>query len=161
MISRHQHIQTSSENHFKVMSRIWSWLMVTLLVVICFAPLATQAQNNVGIGTDTIPPSAILQVADSTRGILIPRVNDTTEINNYVNTLFPNPGITDGLMVYSVSDHKFYYYNGILSRWVASNNIIGPIGPTGPTGLIGPTGNTGVSTDWRTDFIDDPVFSAW
>ena len=114
------------------------------------------AQNNVGIGTDSIHVSALLQIKDTTKGLLIPRT-DTNSVNAYVNSLFPNPGITDGLIIYDETDNNYFYYDGNLSMWVAMNRLKGPIGDVGPEGPKGPTGFGGRSTNWRDSAFADPV----
>lgn len=70
------------------------------------------AQNNVGIGTLTPSPSAILELAAAEKGFLLPRT-DTTTMNNSGNTL------TDGLLIYQITDKTFYYYDISFPKWRA------------------------------------------
>jgi YVTN family beta-propeller protein len=64
-----------------------------------------QAQS-VGIGTMTPDPSAKLEVASDTSGVLVPRM-----------TAAQRDAITDpatGLLVYVTTDNTFYYYDGTM-----------------------------------------------
>jgi hypothetical protein len=66
--------------------------------------------QNVGIGTNTPNASAALDISDTTRGILIPRV--TLNQRNAIQ----NP--TEGLMVYQKDGVKgYYFYTG--TQWQA------------------------------------------
>lgn len=67
--------------------------------------------QSVGIGTNNPHSSSILEVNSSNKGILLPRVADTSSI--------PNPA--KGLTIYSTTSNKIWMYNG--SRWqqVVSN----------------------------------------
>jgi hypothetical protein len=131
-----------------------------MAIVFCLGFIAGEikviAQNNVGIGTDTIHPSAILQIEDSTKGLLIPRT-DTASVNAYVNSLFPNPGVADGLIIYDPAIRKYFYFDGTLNKWVQLNRLQGVVGVTGITGPIGPTGLNGRSTNWRDSSYAMPV----
>jgi hypothetical protein len=61
--------------------------------------------QNIGIGTNTPHPSAALEIADSSKGILIPRM--TMAQRNAIQ----NPA--EGLMVYQVDSIKgFWYWDG-------------------------------------------------
>jgi hypothetical protein len=63
--------------------------------------LASLGQN-VGIGTDSPHPSAALEITDSSRGILIPRM--TMAQRNAIQ----NPA--EGLMIYQTDSTKGYWY---------------------------------------------------
>ena len=127
-----------------------------ILILLSIAGNRAYSQNNVGIGTDTIHASALLQIEDSAQGMLVPRT-DTNAVNAYVNSLFPNPGIADGLMIYDPSASTYFYYDGNLSRWVQINRLKGPKGATGITGPTGPKGFPGRSTHWRDSAFAEPV----
>ena len=116
--------------------------------MVLFFAFALKAQNNVGIGTTTPHPSAILEVTDSSRGVLIPRT-DTMGVLEYVNTLNPNPGIADGLMIFDTNLNTYLYYNELDGAWKNLLNLVGPRGYRGATGPTGPRGDTGVVNDWR------------
>lgn len=68
-----------------------------------------QAQN-VGIGTNTPNNSAILELSTTNKGLLLPRVADTSSVAAPVR----------GLQVYSLASNKLWYYDG--SRWQNSGN---------------------------------------
>lgn len=87
--------------------------------------------NNVGIGTVTPAPSALLDLTANDRGFLAPRVADTN--------LITSPAT--GLLIYLTTNNKFYYFNGTF--WQALSIGIGINGTMGATGLIGTTGITG------------------
>lgn len=65
----------------------------------------TLAQDNVGIGTVTPDPSALLEIQALDKGLLIPRT-DTLAITNPAT----------GLLIYTVTDSSFWYYDGIFWR---------------------------------------------
>ncbi len=85
------------------------------------------AQNNVGIGTLSPDPSAILELNTNDKGILIPRVTTVQR------TSIANPAT--GLLVYDTDTADFWYFDGTV--WVRA---IGPQGPAGPQGLPGVNG---------------------
>jgi hypothetical protein len=70
------------------------------LVVVHFQ--VKSQNNNVGIGTNTPAQSAILELSSTNQGLRLTRVPNTSAIANPVN----------GLLVFSESDLKLYYYNG-------------------------------------------------
>jgi len=120
--------------------------------------VTTIAQNNVGIGTVTPDPSAILDLSTSNKGFLAPRLTASQRLT------IANP--TDGLLVYDKDSLCFFYYKippaPGLPTWISmcnlssstpgptgptgANGTPGTIGPTGPTGAVGITGATGVGT---------------
>ena len=76
-----------------------SLITAILLITTC----GIQAQN-VGIGTNTPDPSARLDIASDTSGMLIPRMTDTQR------DAIANP--TTGLLVFVTTDSAFYYFEG-------------------------------------------------
>lgn len=129
-------------------------LIILLLIGSFTLPVKVKAQQNVGIGISNPHPSAILHLADTLgKGALIPRT-DTNAVLAYVNSLTPNPGIANGLLIYQKSDKVFYYYDGDASKWVPLSGVVGPTGSTGPTGPTGPRGTLG-----RAGIIRDTNFS--
>lgn len=66
--------------------------------------------GNVGIGADPPVASAILELQSTNKGFLPPRM--TTEQRN--NILSP----ADGLMVFDISLHQYFYYDSNTSVWV-------------------------------------------
>lgn len=76
-----------------------------------FNQIILNAQNNVGIGTNTPDANAILELSSNNKGILIPRL--TT-----VQRLAINPSLSiiqTGLLVFDTNDNAFYFWNG--SSW--------------------------------------------
>ena len=84
-----------------------TFIAIRLLVVFSLTFLLGEqnlsAQNNVGIGTLTPDPSALLDLADDNKGILIPRIADTNNVS------LP----ATGLLVYLIPANNFFYFNGI------------------------------------------------
>jgi hypothetical protein len=114
------------------------------------------AQNNVGIGTKKPDLTAILEISDTGRGLLLPRT-DTASIQAYVNSLSPNPGIQHGLTIFETNMRTIYVYNGIKQKWQPISSLKGPKGITGPTGPTGPRGERGIATQWRDSAILPPI----
>jgi len=101
-------------------------LLIALSAILFFnSPTTLLAQDNVGIGTITPDPSALLEIQALDKGLLIPRT-DTLSITNPAT----------GLLIYTPTDSSFWYYDGILWR-----RGIGPEGAPGPLipGLQGQT----------------------
>jgi len=113
-------------------------------------------QNNVGIGTKDPHLTSILEISDTNRGFLLPRT-DTMAIENYVNSLVPNPGITHGLTIFETNMRTIYIYNGLIQKWQAISSLKGPKGPTGITGPTGPRGDRGIATQWRDSALLPPI----
>ncbi|MEQ1733669.1 MAG: hypothetical protein ABL940_08350 [Bacteroidia bacterium] len=85
---------------------------VTTLVLLSLWLLSraeVHAQNNVGIGTTTPNPKAILDLQANDKGLLVPRMN-TAQMNAIVAP--PN-----GLLIYNTNDNCFSYYNTTTSAW--------------------------------------------
>jgi hypothetical protein len=102
-----------------------------LLLFLLVLPHAfVSAQDNMGIGTLTPHPSAILEVSSTTKGVLLPRL--TSSQRNAV--VAP----AQGLFVFDITTESFWYFDG--AQWIEA---IGPLGPAGPQGPDGPTGPTG------------------
>lgn len=101
-------------------------------VVLLFS-FSLFSQNNVGIGTLTPHPSALIELQSGSKGLLIPR-NDTVSIISPAT----------GLLIYQSTDSLFYYFDGISWKPLAAGiGTIGPTGATGATGVNGATGSTG------------------
>lgn len=116
-------------------------LTVFLLLVSC----AAFAQDNMGIGTLTPDPSAILEVKSTDKGVLLPRL--TSAQKNGI----PSPA--QGLFVFDTDTESFWYYDG--TQWVEA---LGPIGPTGPQGPQGPQGIQGPTGPAGADsFVPGPT----
>jgi hypothetical protein len=98
---------------------------IAAILLILIAPILSKAQS-VGINVQPAA-SAALDVASSSKGILIPRMN--TAARNSIS------GPQKGLMVFDSSLNNFYFYDG--SAW----NPVG--GSGGGTTLPSQTGNGG------------------
>jgi hypothetical protein len=120
-------------------------LQVFLMLLLTIPALA---QDNVGIGTAQPHPSAILEITDSSRGVLIPRTT-TDAIDAYINSLTPSPGVADGLLVFDTNLTTYMFYDAVQAQWKSLVTLVGPTGMTGPIGPTGPTGSTGLGNDWR------------
>jgi len=116
-------------------------LLITSCLLCSFYGYSQQSVsiNNSGAPADS---SAILDVSNTSKGLLIPRVS-LTSINDI--TTIPSPAIS--LLVYNTNAAMsgggvgFWYFNG--SIWVQVLGTQGPAGPTGAQGLQGIQGPTG------------------
>lgn len=104
-------------------------------------PNSVYAQDNVGIGTITPDPSALVEIQALDKGLLIPRT-DTLSIVDPAT----------GLLIYTVTDSSFWYFDGIFWR-----QGIGPQGEDGP--LI--PGLHGQTMRYDTVFFDDWVANSF
>ena len=112
--------------------------LIALLSIFCFVGFTSvYAQDNVGIGTITPDPSALLEIQALDKGLLIPRT-DTLSIVNPAT----------GLLIYTVTDSSFWYFDGIFWRQ--------GIGPEGDDALLTP-GLHGQTLRYDTVFFDDWV----
>ncbi len=96
--------------------------------------ITANAQNNVGIGTNTPDPSAALEVQSINQGVLIPRMN-TVGMNAIAA---PAPS----LIIYNTDSNCYCFYNGSTLAWQSLCHSL-TAGPAGPTGVAGATGATG------------------
>ncbi|MCO5280647.1 MAG: hypothetical protein M9931_06270 [Chitinophagales bacterium] len=121
---------------------------------LCIFSFLSHAQNNIGIGTSTPNPTAVLDVNANDKGVLIPRL--TTAQRNSIATP------ATGLLVFDTDLNCFFFHDG--TTWASLcaaqvgptgatgntgaagvNGIAGAQGTTGATGDTGPTGATGVA----------------
>lgn len=98
--------------------------------------------QNVGIGTITPSPSALLDIdASSTnnKGILIPRMTAVQRL------AIPSPA--NSLLVFDTDSACFFYWNSISVNWksLCNTGTAGATGATGTTGGIGSTGSAGTT----------------
>lgn len=85
-----------------------------LVAALFFTIKFTYAQNeNVGIGTLTPHPSAVLELAADDKGLLVPSLSTLQRIG------IQNP--EDGLLVYDQDLHQFWYYNEDISDWMQAS----------------------------------------
>jgi hypothetical protein len=120
-------------------STISGLLFATLLLMPWIGAVAQT--DNVGIGTSTPHPNAILDVSSDSKGFLAPRLNT-------LQRLLMSPLATaQGLLVYDTDLDEFCYWDG--AQWIcfptAGQGGFGPTGPTGPTGNNGAPGVAGAN----------------
>ncbi len=65
--------------------------------------------SQVGIGTTSLNNNTIFEVESNSKGVLLPRLNDSQR-NNIVTP-------PEGLFIYNKENHRFEYYNGM--EWMA------------------------------------------
>lgn len=114
---------------------------ILLCFFFCFSVLFLNAQDNVGIGTNTPDPSSKLDVTAIDKGFLTPRVTTAQRL------AITSPA--NGLLVFDTSLDCFYFYSTITSSWI-SLCTAGTTGPTGATGSAGATGPTGIGATGAT-----------
>lgn len=105
--------------------------LFTAIILLFSAVVSYAQQPNMGVGTLTPDPSALLELQANNMGLLVPRMT-TTEKQGIANP-------ATGLLVYDLDTQSFWYFDGVV--WVEA---IGPQGPAGPQGPTGPSGTIGV-----------------
>ena len=80
--------------------------LIFLLFTCCYV---TNAQSNVGIGTNTPHANAALEIKSNGKGLLMPR------LNNSVRKSMTN--VPKGMIVFDSAYNSFYYHDG--SKWLA------------------------------------------
>ena len=108
-----------------------------LCLCLLFAVMFSNAQNNVGIGTNAPNSSSILDLSATDKGFLVPRVTQTQRQS------IASPAT--GLLVFDITVNCFYYYDG--AAWLSLCNQPGIQGATGNTGAQGIQGTTGAIGD--------------
>lgn len=123
------------------MKRIFTPFVVICVVLLSIgnSDVVAQPTNNVGIGTLTPNPKAILELSSDSLGFLPPRLNTLQRIGIL-------PGANDyGMFVYDTNLDEFYYWDG--TQWLpigsGTGGATGPTGPSGTNGTPGATGPTG------------------
>lgn len=111
--------------------------------------LAFAIQAQVGIGTDTPDPSAILEIVAEDKGVLIPRV----ELNDLGHQLNTNPN-AEGLLIYNLTSDSnedlepgFFYWH---------DNNWRPLGGGDSGGLTPGNNNTVLITDYNGSVVWAP-----
>jgi len=121
---------------------IFKSFLYTLLLTLV-SVYSVNSQNNVGIGTSTPHPSAIVHLGDDQgKGLKIP-YTDTNAVIAYANSFTPPHPIANGLLIFQKGAETFFYYDAPKNKWIPLSGITGPTGirgVTGPTGITGPTG---------------------
>ncbi|MBI5218727.1 MAG: hypothetical protein HY958_07350 [Bacteroidia bacterium] len=92
-------------------------IIISLIAVLCFLWQGSKAQQGVKIGAGSENPhsSAMLEVESANKGLLIPRMAD--------HTVIQSPA--EGLMVYNITDHRFWYYSGAQWQPVSAGSLAG------------------------------------
>ncbi|MGB0367814.1 MAG: hypothetical protein ACPGD8_00305 [Flavobacteriales bacterium] len=116
-------------------------IIAVFAVIFSLGFTSVYAQDNVGIGTITPDPSALLEIQALDKGLLIPRT-DTLSIVDPAT----------GLLIYTVTDSSFWYFDGIFWRQ--------GIGPEGDDALLTP-GLHGQTLRYDTVFFDDWVANSF
>jgi hypothetical protein len=86
-----------------------------IFCIVCltvFSQLNVNAQQNVGIGTLTPNPKAILEMVANDKGLLIPRLT-----NAQMLAIATSP-TEDGLLVYNTTQNTFCYWQNVSASWV-------------------------------------------
>lgn len=122
--------------------------LIYSLSLTAFAVMPVGAQNNVGIGTSTPDASAILELQDNSRGVLVPRL--TTVQRNSI------AAPANGLLVFD-SDFNCFYFFVTGTGWQSLCGGTGTAGATGPTGAQGITGPTGIQGTTGAQGITGPT----
>ncbi len=86
----------------------------TITLTVMLFSIMLSAQNNVGIGTATPNPQAILEVESTEKGILISRL--TTTARTALGAALT--GIEDGMLVYDKDLTNFFFWDGPNLQWV-------------------------------------------
>lgn len=110
--------------------------MLPVVWAILCLPTVSNAQQGVGIGTNSPSTSSLLEISSNSKGILIPRVTllsntDVTTVPYPVNALLVynnNPALPDG--------RGFYYWNSLIDGWtrLATNTNLNNISYWSHTG---------------------------
>lgn len=87
--------------------------MRTSITGLLFFLISAQLFSQLGIGTSTPDPSAILELQSTDQGFLLPRLN-TLQQQNIVDP-------ATGLMVFNTDSSKVYFFNG--NVWLTFRNI--------------------------------------
>lgn len=95
------------------------------------------AQDNVGIGTTTPDPSAILEMLSTSKGVLVPRMN-TAGMNAIASP-------ANALLVYNTDSMCYFFYRQPSATWVSLCALAGGAGTPGANGATGATGAAGVT----------------
>lgn len=102
------------------------------LVTVAIPSLVSAQSNNVGIGTTTPEPSAMLDISATDKGLLVPRMTILQR-----DLIVPTTTSSEGLLIYqtdgTIAEPKgFYYWSASLADWLPLNQNTGNT----PSGLI-------------------------
>jgi hypothetical protein len=125
--------------------------MIKKFTTVVFFAVLVQAgygQNNVGIGTNTPDASAILELSNTSKGLLVPRMTGAERV------AIASPA--NGLLVYDITDNCFYYFR-TGTGWQSLCQASGATGATGATGAQGNTGAAGATGPTGVDGATGPA----
>jgi hypothetical protein len=80
-------------------------MQMKLFIFLALFPVAIYTHAQVGIGTVTPSPNSALDISSTNKGIMLPRLNDTTNVTNP----------SEGLMIYNKQMQAPAYHDG--TRW--------------------------------------------
>lgn len=112
--------------------------MYKILIFTVFLFLSVFLKAQVGIGTTSPHPSAVLDISSSSKGFLLPRLN-VNQRNSIVNP-------TQGLMVFCLDCCPGHEDSGVLSMYTGNSTWVNSPGCT-------PDGGVVVLEDWDNDGI--------
>lgn len=98
----------------------------TVLFLACLNSVVGFSQQNVGIGTLTPNPNAMLEISSTDKGLLIPRLTNAQKAT--LGTSLTNSINDNSMLVYDVEDSLFYYWKrdkweGLSGEWNDANKI--------------------------------------
>lgn len=110
--------------------------IIRISIILIFLTTSVFAQqSNMGVGTLSPDPSALLELRANNMGFLVPRMNTVEKL------AITSPAT--GLLVYDTSTSSFWYFDG--TQWVEAIGPQGPQGPAGPQGIQGIAGQNGAT----------------
>lgn len=107
-------------------------ILFIAVIAVTIPALVNAQSNNVGIGTTTPEPSAMLDISSTSKGLLVPRMTILQR-----DLIIPTTPSSEGLLIYQTdgtnSEPKgFYYWSASLNDWLPLNQNTGNT----PPGLI-------------------------
>ncbi len=133
---------------------------IIFLYLLMLTGITVFAQQNVGMGTLNPNPKAILELADTSRGFLLPRM--TAAQRGALDSIIPLGATPVGLTVYDLSDNLFHYWNGALWKhfpdladgWTLSGgNMYSAVSGNVGIGVINPSAKLHVFGTVRLDNV--------
>jgi hypothetical protein len=133
--------------------------MRTILLLFLFALQCQLFAQNIGIGTTTPHPSAQLDIASTTKGLLIPRMNALQR-----NAI---AAPAKGLLTFDNTINTFFYYDGTTWKQLITGNSESPWVKSASAIYAGPNLNVGIGTanpaaklDVRGDIVAEDMITA-